>query len=164
VGLDYYDPDLAECQRQNLRVARADLNQPLCFQDGQFERVFCGHVLEHVEAPVRLLREFHRILQPRGMLVLGLPVERTVQQWLGENHYFRAHEGHLYAFSVDNVRVLLQKTGFGCQRFLVEPWPGRKLQRVGLLRAALWLAQVLPLPWSLGWSNGLWVVAIKEQE
>lgn len=51
----------------------ADLNTPLPYADETFEYVACTEVIEHVENPQALLREFHRVLRKDGRLYLSTP-------------------------------------------------------------------------------------------
>ena len=42
----------------------------LPFQDGEFERILCTEVLEHLLDPAKAIAEMRRVLQPGGMLIL----------------------------------------------------------------------------------------------
>lgn len=95
---------------KGLRVAQADFNQTLPVDDSSFETIFCSHVMEHVEAPYRLLRDFRRILREGGHVVLGLPLESDLMDW--RRKYFDGHPYHLYAFTPRNARHLLKMTGY----------------------------------------------------
>jgi ubiquinone/menaquinone biosynthesis C-methylase UbiE len=55
----------------NLHLAQANLTE-LPYEDEHFDTVFCISVLEHLtlEDSARTLREFHRILNEEGLLVL----------------------------------------------------------------------------------------------
>jgi SAM-dependent methyltransferase len=44
-------------------------------QDDFFEIIFCNHVLEHIPDDRQALQTMYRVLQPRGLLVLGVPNE-----------------------------------------------------------------------------------------
>jgi SAM-dependent methyltransferase len=55
------------------RVVKADLTA-LPFEDGSFLGVISSDTLEHIETWPRAVREIHRILEPGGFLILGLPV------------------------------------------------------------------------------------------
>lgn len=48
----------------------ADLNEPLPFPDGSFDLVYSNFVVEHLARPERAFREWRRVLQPDGSLVL----------------------------------------------------------------------------------------------
>ncbi len=43
------------------------------FPENCFDRVFCNHVLEHVEDDIKALREIRRVLRPGGWAILQVP-------------------------------------------------------------------------------------------
>lgn len=51
---------------------QADVHR-LPFRDETFDLVLCTEVLEHLHAPDSALREMHRVLKPRGKLILTTP-------------------------------------------------------------------------------------------
>jgi SAM-dependent methyltransferase len=46
---------------------------PWPFEDGRFDEIRMHHVLEHLEDPVRVIEELHRILRPGGTLRVRVP-------------------------------------------------------------------------------------------
>jgi SAM-dependent methyltransferase len=157
IGIEVSIPNLQYCRQRGLRVLAADLNDPLPIADGSFPVVFCSHVLEHVDAPIRLLRECYRILKNDGLLILGLPIENSLPNRLRGDHYFRGHPGHLYSFSLGNIDALLEKTRFVRLRLHFElrgarRWYLRQLQRI---------AQTLPPPLLFPLMMAYWVIARK---
>jgi SAM-dependent methyltransferase len=157
VGIDVSKPNLEHCRRLGLQVKTADLNRDLPVLTESFPGIFCSHVLEHVDAPIRLLRECRRILTPEGVLVLGLPIEASLVNRLRGHRYFYHHPGHLYSFSLENIDVLLQKAGFEISRLYFEP---------RILRIRPWLSLMQQLPARLAHSLALayWVVARKSSD
>jgi len=115
VGADIAEVNVEECRRKGLTAVVIDANGPLDFPDGSFDTVFMSHVLEHVENPVALLREANRLVRPGGVLILGLPLE-DMGIWRLRRDYFGGHPGHLYSFSDDGIRALLNYTGFDFER------------------------------------------------
>lgn len=154
VGIDVSRPNLDACRRLGLQAMPADLNADLPIESSSFEAIFCSHVLEHVDAPINLLRECSRILAPGGVLVLGLPIETSLANRVRGQRYFLHHPGHLYSFSLENTQVLLSKAEFGVERFYFEP---------RILRTNWWLAlmQRLPSPAMYALALAYWVVARK---
>ncbi len=152
IGADVSRPNLDHCSRLGLHVVSADLNRELPFASASFPAVLCSHVLEHVDAPINLLRECHRILQPEGLLVLGLPIETSLVNWLRGHRYFYHHPGHLYSFSLENIDVLLQKTGYKMLGNYFEP---------RIVRARSWYSLMQRLPSRAMYLLALayWVVA-----
>jgi len=154
IGVDVSRPNLDHCLRLGLNVVDADLNRELPFSSESFPAIFCSHALEHVDAPINLLRECHRISQPSGLLVLGLPIEGSLVNWLRGQKYFYHHPGHLYSFSLENIDILLQKTGYELIRFYFEP-------RIVRFRPWLALMQCLPSQGMYNLALAYWVIARK---
>jgi len=152
VGVDVSRPNLEHCRRLGMHVMAADLNGELPIPQHSFPAILCSHVLEHVDAPINLLRQCWRILPPGGLLVLGLPIETSLVNWVRGQRYFYHHPGHLYSFSLENIDILLQKAGFEILRFYFEP---------RIVRAPLWLSlmQHLPSRVTYGLALAYWVVA-----
>ncbi len=154
LGLDVSRPNLEHCRLLGMSVMASDLNRELPIPSGSFSSILCSHVLEHVDAPINLLRECNRILRPEGTLVLGLPIEWSLVNWLRGHEYFHHHPGHLYSFSLQNIDVLLRKTGIEVIQFYFEP---------RILRFQPWLSlmQCLPSRAMYGLALAYWVIARK---
>lgn len=69
VGPGYISADLSD-PTVDIRVDVTRLPWP----DGQFDLLYCSHVLEHVPDDRAALREFRRVLAPRGMALLLVPM------------------------------------------------------------------------------------------
>jgi SAM-dependent methyltransferase len=41
--------------------------------DGSYEFLLASHILEHVANPLRALEEFHRVLKPKGFMLIAVP-------------------------------------------------------------------------------------------
>lgn len=154
VGVDVSRLNLEHCRRLGLQVMAADLNRELAIPSGSFSAILCSHVLEHVDAPIQLLRECRRILEPEGLLVLGLPIEGSLVNWLRGQKYFYHHPGHLYSFSLENIEVLLHKTRFQMVRLYFEP-------RIVQFQPWLFLMQRFPSRVMYALALAYWVVARK---
>ena len=48
-------------------------DRPLPFPERSFDFLCCNHVLEHIFQTEKLLREFHRVLDPSGLCVISVP-------------------------------------------------------------------------------------------
>src|SRR6266568_4768533 len=63
---------------------------PYPFKENSFELIEAFHVLEHLDKPFDIMREFHRILKPGGRLIIKTP------------HFSRGftHSEHCHGFDV----------------------------------------------------------------
>ncbi len=83
------------------------------YADGEFELITLWHVLEHLSAPVEMLREIRRVLTPGGVLVVAVPNSASLQARLAGQKWLHLDVPyHLYHFSLDNLSGLLSKYGF----------------------------------------------------
>jgi SAM-dependent methyltransferase len=66
--------DLHPRTNNGIRFHQHDCNEPMTFfEDGRFDVVFAGELIEHIFDDMRFLREVRRILQPEGILALTTP-------------------------------------------------------------------------------------------
>jgi phosphatidylethanolamine/phosphatidyl-N-methylethanolamine N-methyltransferase len=65
---------LGDDLRSKVRVAAEDAAK-LSLPDGSVDRLIACHVLEHLYQPHQVLREWHRVLRPNGVLSILLPCD-----------------------------------------------------------------------------------------
>ena len=124
-------------------------------EDKSFDAVFYSHVMEHVDCPICILREIHRVLRPQGTLVLGLPIEKSFARQIFRHNYFDGT--HLYSFTIRNANKLLLETGFSCNdTFYHFPWLKGKF---GELINVIWNKVLFPRKEWL--SMAYWITAVK---
>jgi SAM-dependent methyltransferase len=122
------------------------------FPDARFDAATLFEVIEHLVAPVDLLREICRVLRPGGVLLVGTgnADSWTVRQLGGHWDYFSIdrHGGHISFFNPGSMRLAAQRAGFETIRIetrnvnLQEGYRRRSLRH----RAAKLLGQALNLP------------------
>lgn len=112
----------------------------LPFSDNSKEAILCLAVLEHVEDPIRAMKELHRVLQPQGKLLIYVP-------FLYYYHAEKGYYGDYWRFTYDTlqmfskpfttseimevrlpVETLIRLTPFG--RYMLPIWLGRQLDKV----------------------------------
>ena len=79
-------------------------------QDGSFDFVILHHVLEHVPAPLDLLKQLAGAMREGGMLFISLPRLDTVGQH-GQLKYCLDGRKHLVSFSETCLKGLLARAG-----------------------------------------------------
>jgi len=90
-----------------------------------FDFVILSEVLEHMEEPLKLLKEANRLTRKDGFLVLTVPLDNGISVWrilfeigclirgdiLGDE-YFKGRCGHIQHFSFEDLALLLEKAGY----------------------------------------------------
>lgn len=111
-GVDVGGVDEERMRKQSIKFFKGDLAEAK-FKDAFFDVVTINHALEHVEDPVRVLREINRILKKTGKLIIGIPNTGSATYFLfRENSVQLDVPRHLFGYSVRNIRMLAKKTGF----------------------------------------------------
>ncbi len=134
-GVEISERRLAAARLRGVAASLADVNvEPLPFDDGSFDAVFCGDIIEHLTDTDHLLDEIGRVLAPGGVCVLSTP---NLAMWpnrlalaLGWQPFDTSvslrHEvgrpkllvsdwgcrGHLQVFTLRAMRELLAAHGF----------------------------------------------------
>ncbi len=141
VGLDIDDDALTAAQTRGLDARKHDATSGLDFPDGEFDRVVCKAILEHVPDPLDVARECKRVLKPGGELLAIVPSDRSYDVW--------GDYTHLRAFREDAFRDLLKDAGF--EDIRISPrmgWDSPGVVVRSLVRmAAPWTPYGYPRAW-----------------
>jgi SAM-dependent methyltransferase len=79
--------DLLTCRARGLDVHPMDQNF-MDFNDGEFDLLWCRHVLEHSVAPAFTLSEYRRVTRPNGLVYIEVPAPDTsAHHERNPNHY-----------------------------------------------------------------------------
>ncbi len=77
--------------------------------DASIDVAICHHTLEHVLNPPSVLQELHRVLRPKGTLLLFTPYEKEKRY----RHYDPGEPNHhLYSWNVQTLGNLVASLGF----------------------------------------------------
>ena len=109
-GIDISSYAVKQAQEKGMRARVAELSSA-GFADATFDVVTLWDIIEHVTEPTAVLAECERILKPGGILAIstpdaGSPPANVLRgNWLG----FRSIDEHLYFFSRDSMKAMLEK-------------------------------------------------------
>jgi 2-polyprenyl-3-methyl-5-hydroxy-6-metoxy-1,4-benzoquinol methylase len=127
----------------------SDLNEPTGLPAGSFDLVVSCEVVEHLENPRAVAREWFRLLRPRGSLVMSTPNNeswRSLATLLLRGHFVAFldsnYPAHLTALLRKDIGRILVEAGFQQPEFYftdsggIPRLPSVKWQRLslGLLR------------------------------
>jgi SAM-dependent methyltransferase len=109
VGVDVDREALAEAAKLGIETHWADVEERLPFEDGSFDVVVAGELLEHVRSPARLTAESRRLLKPAGRFVGSVPnayrLKNRLRFLVGRPP--EADPTHLHMFRPEDVRAML---------------------------------------------------------
>ena len=85
----------------DIRLDIADMN----FEDNFFDVIICSHVLEHVKDDQKAMHELFRVLKPKGIAILQVPISKTARETF-EDFSITTPEGReKYFGQKDHVRI-----------------------------------------------------------
>jgi 2-polyprenyl-3-methyl-5-hydroxy-6-metoxy-1,4-benzoquinol methylase len=115
-GVDFDEKAVAIANARGLDVFCGTI-PGIWFPAETFDAVIMSHVIEHVPAPIELLKECYRILKPGGKVVLTTPNSSC---W-GHRFFRKYWRGlepprHLHVFGPSSIEQTLRRAGFGIVR------------------------------------------------
>ncbi len=93
-----------ECEKRGIKVIK-DISK---IKKDSFDGILSVHTLEHLEEPLKAIKEFYRVLKPRSRLVLVLPYEKNVPI----RNFKPTKAKHLYNWTFKSINELLYDQGF----------------------------------------------------
>lgn len=103
---------------------QADLNYPLPVADDSFDVIVSSEVIEHLENPRAVFREFSRLLRPQGKLIVTTPNQESIRSLLAlliQGHFVafgdNCYPAHITALLRKDFERICNETGFAPPQF-----------------------------------------------
>lgn len=101
-----------------------DINEPLAFCDQSFDVIVAAEVIEHLENPRAVMREWYRVLQPGGTVLFSTPNNeswRSVFALVFRGHYAffgdKSYPAHITALLRKDIERICTEAGFSSPVF-----------------------------------------------
>lgn len=133
-GLDISDYAIRKAKKiTKAKLYLRDINDGLdIFSDEYFDLVTMFDIIEHVKSPCDLLTEVHQVLKRGAKMVITTPNVNAIAKFLkGKQWVGFSDPSHLYLFTTDSLKFLVEKNGFLVTKLetIFHPFP-KFLQKV----------------------------------
>lgn len=110
---NFFSLDISQINNSSLSVkTEGDANR-IPFKSSSFSAVIMSEVLEHISEPHLALREAHRVLDDKGILVLTVPYREKIKEHLCIHcNKLTPENAHLHSFDEENLFKVLSDSGF----------------------------------------------------
>ena len=163
-------------KKEGLKIKNLDLIQSKYPRDF-FDLITMNHVLEHVNNPSKTIKEIHRILYKKGLLIMGVPNSNSLAYGLFKKNWYQLDvPRHLFNYSDKNLKDLLKKEGFKVINVRYNSRPSQfSVSLSYFLKGKKWNNRLidfiftvlfLPLTWMvnfLRWGDQIEVYCVKEK-
>lgn len=116
IGIDISEKAIEKCREKGLLSYQQDLSEELLFEDEVFDCVLMSEVIEHLVDPYFALREIHRVLKKKGILVITTPnssfITRRLRYLLGKTSTETQNFSHLRFFNVRLLNKILHEVNY----------------------------------------------------
>ena len=139
-------------KQKNLDYTTADLVSPIAdlhfdlheipLENNQYDVVFCNHVMEHVDDPIRCMSELNRVMKPGGWAIMQVPQDMNRDQTYEDKSITSPSEREKHFWQKDHVRLFgkdyskyLEKSGFLVSEFdLNQAFDATEVERYRLMK------------------------------
>jgi SAM-dependent methyltransferase len=110
------------------------------FKDNFFDVIICNHVLEHVKDDQKAMHELFRVLKPKGIAILQVPISKTARETFGDFSMTTPEGREKYFGQKDHVRIYgqdyknrLESVGFKLDLYGINKGLSiKEIKRLGL--------------------------------
>lgn len=121
IGLEYSQELIEMNQDKNIKIIQGDA-QALPFRDNSFNIVVATAVIEHLNQPLKMLKEAHRVLKRGGIIILTTP--DPFWDKIGQKIDHQEKETHIQAFNLKKLNRMFKAVKFKnlrAEKFMLSP-------------------------------------------
>jgi ubiquinone/menaquinone biosynthesis C-methylase UbiE len=108
---------------ENLKIVNCELKEAK-FKKEFFDIITLNHVFEHVNQPSSILQEIHRILKPKGKLIIATPNSNSLITKIFKNKWFQFDTPrHFFLYSEKTIKKYAEKKGFKVNKIVYNSTP-----------------------------------------
>ncbi|MCF6158590.1 MAG: diguanylate cyclase [wastewater metagenome] len=117
-GIGLSSRTVTEAQKKGIDISIADINCGLPCDDGAFDIVFAGEIIEHIIEIQKFLLEVKRVLKPGGAFIFTIPnmarFADRIRFLFGKTpkHASSWNTLHIRHFTFGSLKIILERTGF----------------------------------------------------
>lgn len=93
-------------------VVACDVSKELPFDNGEFNNILAGEIIEHLENPSYFVRECHRVLKKDGVLIMTTPNVYDPIRIIRNYCEVYKPSDHVSELSFNMIKTILQNNGF----------------------------------------------------
>lgn len=123
-GIDISPEAISKAKKVLTHAITLDLEiDKIPYNENYFDLIIAAEVLEHLFAPKELLKKVHKLLKPKGELIISTP---NILYWGNRIKFLRGKfnyeltgifdEGHIHFFSYGSLKKELDEAGFKIYR------------------------------------------------
>jgi len=125
LGIEPGDFDKITSKKEKLKIINSNLFEAK-LPSSSADIITINHVLEHLQEPVKTIKEIKRILKKNGELIIGVPNSNSLAYKIFKKNWYQLDvPRHLFNFSNKNLSQLLEKEGFEIQKIRYNSRPSQ---------------------------------------
>ena len=126
-GVDISKEGIERLKSRGIEGRVVNVDEELPFEDGTFDAIWCGELIEHIQSPEFILDEAHRVLKDDGVFLLSTCNSAyfifRVLHLLGRTCSEIQHPYHFHFFTTRSLRELLENSRFKILEFVGRNTP-----------------------------------------
>lgn len=124
-GIEPGEFNETDAKDKELNILKLDLIQAK-YPSNYFNIITINHVLEHVDNPIKIIKEIRRILKKKGDLIIGVPNYNSLAYALFKKNWYQLDAPrHLFNFSDTTLVKILEKEGFSIEKIRYNSRPSQ---------------------------------------